>query len=91
MRQKLVLNDDVLRSELLYGTVEVNRVPVYDRRRDQAEPGGAEAMVLERTVTDLALAVEEHGAARHQLRGLCAPVKAICDVSFTWTFWELAT
>jgi hypothetical protein len=50
--------------ELLYGTVEVNRVPVHDRRRDQAEAGSTEALVLEGAVTDLTLAVEEHGAAQ---------------------------
>jgi len=41
----------------------------HDGCGNQAETGGAEALVLKRTVTDLALAMEEHRAA-HRIAGL---------------------
>ena len=43
--------------------VEIDGVPVHNRRRDQAEAGRAEALVLEGAVAELTLPMEEDGAA----------------------------
>ena len=64
MRQKVVWNYVALIAQLPDGAVEIDSVPVHDRRCDQAEAGGAEGLVLERAVTDLALPMEEDGAAQ---------------------------
>jgi len=55
--------------KLPHGAVEIDGVPVHDGCGNRAETGGAEALVLKRTVTDLALAMEEHRAA-HLIAGL---------------------
>ena len=44
--------------------VEIDGVPVHNRRRDQAEAGRAEALVLEGAVAELTLPMEEDGAAQ---------------------------
>ena len=61
---EMVINDLTLRPQLPDGAVEIDGVPVHDRCGDQAEAGGAEGLVLERAVTDLALPMEEDGAAQ---------------------------
>ena len=63
MRQEVIRNKVALSSQLPDGAVEIDGVPVHDRRGDEAEAGRAEALVLEGAIADLALPVEEHGAA----------------------------
>jgi hypothetical protein len=41
MRKEVVRNEVSLSPQLADGAVEIDGVPVYDRRRDQAEAGGA--------------------------------------------------
>ena len=55
MRKEVVRNGVSLIPWLADSTVEIDGVPVYDCRRDQAEAGGAEALALEGAVADLAL------------------------------------
>src|SRR5713101_3791095 len=55
--------------KLPHGAVEIDGVPVHEGCGNQAETGGAEALVIKLTVTDLALAMEEHRAA-HRIAGL---------------------
>ena len=64
VREEIVGNDDAMVTEVLDGTVEVDGIPVDDRGGDEAQAGGAEALVLEGAITDLALAVEEHRSAQ---------------------------
>ena len=64
MRQKVGWDDVTPIAQLPHGAVEIDGVPVHDRRRDQAEAGRAEALVFEGAVADLALPVEEHRAER---------------------------
>src|SRR4051812_40138911 len=61
--EQFVGDNDALGAEVLDGTVEIDRVPVDDGCRQQAQPRSPEALVLERAVAELALAVEEHGPA----------------------------
>src|SRR3954451_9727441 len=61
--EQFVGDDDALGADVLDGTVEIGRVPVDDGGRQQAQPRSPEALVLERAVAELALAVEEHGPA----------------------------
>jgi hypothetical protein len=63
MSQELVWDKHALPSELLHGMIEINRVPVHDRRRDQAEPRRTEALVFEGAVTDLTLAADSDEVA----------------------------
>ena len=55
MRKEVVRNGVSLIPQLADSTAEIDGVPVYDCRRDQAEAGGAEALALEGAVADLAL------------------------------------
>ena len=64
MRQEIIGNGRVLGTQVLDGLVEIDGVPVNDDGGDEAEPGGAEALVLEGAVADFALAMEEHGPAQ---------------------------
>ena len=64
MRQQVIGNRDALRSQLVDGSGEIDRVPMDDRRRDQAQARGAEALVFECAVADFALAMEEDGTAQ---------------------------
>ena len=54
MRQQVIGNRDALRSQLVDGSGEIDRVPMDNRRRDQAQPRGAEALVFECAVADFA-------------------------------------
>ena len=63
MRQQVIGNREALRSRLVDGSGEIDRVPMDDRRRDQAKARGAEALVFECAVADFALAMEEDGTA----------------------------
>jgi hypothetical protein len=47
-------------TRVLDGTVQVDRVPMDDRRGDEAEAGRTKALVLEGPVSNFALAMEEH-------------------------------
>jgi hypothetical protein len=49
---------------VLRGAIEIDGVPVHYGRHDEAQARGTEALVLEGTVADLALAMEEHGASQ---------------------------
>src|SRR3954451_23324540 len=68
MGEQFVGDTDALGAEVLDGTVEIGRVPVDDGGRQQAQPRSPEALVLERAVAELALAVEEHGPAERIAR-----------------------
>src|SRR5260370_37229918 len=47
VREEIVRNSDVLRTQMLHGAIEVDSVPMHDRRRDEARAGGAEALVFQ--------------------------------------------
>src|SRR5215472_6319017 len=64
MGQQVIRNGNALHFKLPHGAVEIDGVPMDDGRGDQAEARGAEALVLERAVADLALAMEEHRATQ---------------------------
>ena len=64
MRQEFILSKVALSPQLPDGAVEIDGVPMHDRRGDEAEAGRAEALVLEGPVADLTLAMEEDGAAQ---------------------------
>jgi hypothetical protein len=58
MGQELVGDRNSVGAQPADGEIEVGGVPVDDGRGDEAEAGGAEALVLEGAVAELALAVE---------------------------------
>ena len=62
--EQLVGDCDALGTELADRLVEVDGIPVDDGCRQQAEAGCPKALVLEGTVTELALPVEKHGPAQ---------------------------
>ena len=67
MRQQVIGNCEALRSQLVAGSGEIDRVPMvpmHDRRRDQSQARGVEALVFECAVADFALAMEADGTAQ---------------------------
>jgi hypothetical protein len=50
-------------ARLLNGSVQVNRVPMDDRRGDEAQARGTKALVLEGAVTNFSLAMEKYRAS----------------------------
>lgn len=58
----MIRNRPSLRSEVVGGAREIDRVPVDDGGDDQIEAGGAERLAVERAVADLAALVEKHRA-----------------------------
>ena len=55
-------------AQSFHGPAEINRVPQHDRGHHQVEARGAMTLVLEGPVTQLAQAMEEHGALEGVLR-----------------------
>src|SRR5450755_3853874 len=62
--KQIVWRMDALGAEVLDGPVEIDGVPVDDGGGEQAEARCAETLVLEGTVADFPLAVEEDGPAQ---------------------------
>jgi hypothetical protein len=67
-------NNPALMAEMVHGSSEINRVPVYNGAHDQVQPRGPEGLALERAITDLATLMEEHGP--FQLVGRLSLVEA---------------
>ena len=59
MREEIVGNSHALSAQMLDGAVEVDRVPMNDGGGDETEARGAEALVLERAVSNLTLTMKE--------------------------------
>ena len=64
VRQQIGWDADALSPQVLDGSLQINGVPVDDRRGDEAQARCAEALVLERAVADLALFVKEDSTAQ---------------------------
>ena len=64
MGQQVIRNGGAVCPKLPNSAVEIDGVPVHDSRSDEAEPRGAEALVFECAIADLALAMEKHGATQ---------------------------
>jgi hypothetical protein len=64
VREEAVENGDAPGPQVLDGAIEVDGIPLDDRGGDEAQSGRWEALILEGSVTDLALAVEEDGSAQ---------------------------
>ena len=62
--KEIVGNCCALGPQLPNGPVEIDRVPMHDRGRDEAEARGAETLILEGAISDFALAMEEHRASQ---------------------------
>ncbi len=61
MGQSFVVNGDPMFSQGGDSAFQVDRVPEDDGGDDQIEPAGAVALILEGSVAQVALPVEEHG------------------------------
>ncbi len=68
MGQKVVGDICSLRAQLPDGPVEIDRVPVNNGCRDEAQARRTETLVLECAVADFPLAMKEHRAAQRVAR-----------------------
>ena len=64
MRQQIVRDADALSLQVLYGSLQVDGIPVDDCRGNKTQARCAEALVFECAVTDLTLPVKEYSAAQ---------------------------
>jgi hypothetical protein len=62
MGQQIVGNRRSLRAQLVDSTVKIDRVPVDNGGGNEAQARRAEAVVLEGSISDFALAMKEHRA-----------------------------
>src|SRR5271166_694496 len=59
VREEIVGYSDALNPQMLDGAIEVEGVPVHDCGGDETEARGAEALVLERAISNLALTMKK--------------------------------
>ena len=64
MRQQIVRDADALSLQVLYGSLQVDGIPVNNSRGDEAQARCTEALVLKCAVTDFTLPMKEYSSAQ---------------------------